>query len=449
MNQPSIRRQLVIWVLGALSLAAPAFVLAAYLLTLREIDEVLDDSLRQTALLLADRDLAGVFPIQPTAKPVPYADTESMLVAIAWRPDGSLLFSSQPEVPLRFDTTAGASIQSANGAQWHVFTVVQADRIVQAAQPTAARHDVAAESASQLLVPLFLLIAMIAALLFFALRRGIRPLGVVNLALSQRGENSLAPLEVRDVPVEVLPLVRTLNDLLGRLGTAFEAQRHFVADAAHELRSPVTALQLQVQLLERSANPAERAAATSELSAGIARVRRLIEQLLHLSKAAADDGSSDPATRERVSLANLVRGVVVRWSLEAERRQIDLGANVEVESFVDGDPLRLEILLGNLVENALRYTQSKGVVDVIATVVDGDPLIRIIDNGPGVPEAERARVFDRFYRSPRTQALAEAGSGLGMAIVKAIADRHGAIVSLHTGRDGGGLEVRVAFAAPR
>jgi len=447
MNQPSLRRQLMFWVLGALTLAAPALVLSAYLLTLNEIDEVLDDSLSQTALLLADRDLAGAFPTQPTAKSVPYADTESMLVAIARRPDGSLLFTSQPEISLRFDATPGASVQLANGMQWHVFTVVQSDRTVQVAQPTTARHDMAAESASQLLVPLFVLIAMIAALLVFALRRGIRPLGMVNAALAQRGEASLAALDVRDVPVEVLPLVRTLNELLKRLETAFEVQRNFVADAAHELRSPVTALQLQVQLLERASDPAERAAATAELSAGIGRVRRLIEQLLYLSRATADAGTSSPNAHEPVQLGELVRAIVVRWSADAEQRQIDLGANVQVESSIAGDPIQLEILLGNLVENALRYTQRDGVVDVIATVIDGDPALQVIDNGPGVPEAERVRVFDRFYRSPRTQALAEAGSGLGMAIVKAVADRYGARVSLHTGRGGSGLEVRVVFPA--
>lgn len=448
MKQPSLRRELMVWVLGALSLAAPALVLAAYLMTLGEIDEVLDDSLHQTALLLADRDLAGVFPTQPAVKAVPYADTESMLVAIARRPDGALLFTSQPEISLRFDAAPGASIQSANGARWHIFTVVQADRIVQVAQPTAARHEVAAESASKLLVPLFLLVAMIAALLVFALRRGIRPLGVVNTALGQRGETSLAPLDLHEVPVEVLPLVRTLNDLLGRLGTAFEAQRHFVADAAHELRSPVTALQLQAQLLERAADPAERAAATAELSAGIGRVRRLIEQLLDLSRATAEDTTSGPGVRESVRLGGLAQAAVVRWSSDAERRQIDLGAAVEIESMVDADPLQLEILLNNLVENALRYTPAQGVVDVVASVIDAHPTLRVVDDGPGVPHDERARVFDRFYRSPRALALAEAGSGLGMAIVKAIADRHRAVVSLHGGRDGRGLEVRVSFAVP-
>jgi signal transduction histidine kinase len=448
MTQPSIRRQLMVWVLGALSLAAPVLVLAAYLLTLGEIDEVLDDSLQQSALLLADRDLAGALPTQPAASPVPYGDTESMLVAIARRPDGRLLFTSQPALTLQLAPTPGASVQSANGASWHVFTVVQADRIVQVAQPVAARHEVAAESASQLLVPLFALIALIGGLLVVALRRGLKPLGDVNAAIGQRSETSLAPLELRDVPLEVLPLVRTLNELLQRLGTAFEAQRHFVADAAHELRSPVTALQLQVQLLERSADPTEQAAATAELSAGIARTRHLIEQLLNLSRAAAERDEHAPLTLEPVALGELARAVVVRCSAAAEQRGIDLGADVKAEARIDASPLQLEILLGNLVDNALRYTPPGGVVDVVVDAVDGHAVLSVTDNGPGVPPAERERVFDRFYRSPQTLG-AVSGSGLGLAIVKAIADRHRATVSLHAGPGGAGLEVRVVFPSSR
>jgi signal transduction histidine kinase len=436
----------MIWVIGALAIGAPILVLSAYLMTLGEIDEVLDDSLRQSALLLADRDLAGAFPSQPQASAVPYGSTESMLVAIARRPDGSLLFSSQPNTPLQFATTPGASVQVLAGAQWHVFTVVQNDRIVQVAQPTAARREVAAESASQLLVPLVLLTAMIGALLVFALRRGIGPLGVASAALAQRSETSLAPLDVQSVPVEVLPLVRTLNDLLQRLDAAFNAQRNFVADAAHELRSPVTALQLQMQLLERSIDPSEQALAMTELSAGIARTRRLIEQLLYLSRATADDDRAPrPPPQDKVFLAELARSAVARWSPEAERRKIDLGADVEGDPPVDGDPLQLDVLLNNLVDNALRYTPRDGIVDVVVSVVDGAPTLSVVDNGPGVPEAERVRVFDRFYRSPQALALTKVGSGLGLAIVKAIAERHGAAITLHAGRGGTGLEVRVTF----
>ena len=437
----------MIWVIGALALSAPMLVLVAYSVSLNEIDDVLDDGLRQTALLLADRDLTGAFPTQPAASAVPYGDTESMLVAIARRPDGVQLFSSQPDVALRFAATPGASVQTANGTSWHVFTVVQRDRVVQVAQPVAARRELARESASPLLVPLLALIAMTGGLLMFALRRGIQPLDAVNVALRQRSETSLAPLELRDVPLEMLPLVRTLNDLLIRLDTAFEMQRHFVADAAHELRSPVTALQLQVQLLERSNDLAEQSQATAELTAGIARVRHLIEQLLNLSRATTERDASAAPAFELVRLGDLVRNVVVRHSAQAEQRHIDLGASVQADALAQGNPFQLEMLLSNLVDNALRYTPPGGVIDVVVDTVEGAPTLRVIDNGPGIPAEERERVFDRFYRGQNSGGAI--GSGLGLAIVKAIADRHGATLSLHAGRDGtAGLEVRVVLRAP-
>jgi len=280
------------------------------------------------------------------------------------------------------------------------------------------------------------------------LRRGLQPLKETTDALAQRSATSLAPLELDRVPNELLPMVRTLNDLLLRLGAAFEAQRHFVADAAHELRSPVTALQLQVQLLERSHDPAQRLVATQELAAGIARTRRLIEQLLYLSRATADESAGEIFTREPVHLGDVARGVVARWSAEAERRGVDLGAEVQYAATVEANEAQIDMLLSNLVENALRYAGQGGVVDVIATELDGAPAVRVIDNGPGIEPAERARVFDRFYRSPEAVATAQAGSGLGLAIVKAIADKHGAVVSLHSRADGRGLEVRVVFTKP-
>ncbi|MEP7102581.1 MAG: ATP-binding protein [Burkholderiales bacterium] len=452
MSAPSIRRQLIWWVLGALCIGAPVLALAAYWLTLGEIDEVLNDSLKQTALLLADRDLRGAISGSPSIAALPAASTESQLIAIARRTDGSLLFTSEPETPLRFEATPGTSIQRANGSEWHVFTVVQADRIVQVAQPTAVRRESAAESASQLLVPLAVLIALIGGLLVVALRRGMRPLAVANDALARRNALSLEPLALSGVPVEVLPVVQTLNDLLQRLAAAFAAQRNFVADAAHELRSPITALQLQVQILERSRDAAERALATTELSAGIGRARRLIEQLLELSRASADDGGGELFVCEPVRLAELARAVVVRWAVEAERRGIDLGADASVDASVQGDAAQLEILLNNLVENALRYTPRGGIVDVVTGLIDAAPVLRVIDDGPGIAPAERARVFDRFYRSPEAEASLEPGSGLGLAIVKSIADRHGALISLHEGHRAEGqrvgLEVRVRFSAP-
>ena len=445
MSRPSIRRRLVLWVLVVLGAGAPLLLVAAYLITLGEIDEVLDDSLRQTALLLADRDLALTQPGHPDSAALAPGDTESKLVALARRRDGALLFSSQPELDLSFWPTPGSSVQRLGDVVWHVYTVVQADRTLQVAQPASVRSEGAAESASQLLLPLALLFLVVGALVVAALQRGLLPLQTTSAAIAQRSANSLTPLADADVPLELLPMVRTLNDLLRRVASVLDAQRSFIADAAHELRTPVTALQLQLQVLEQSRDAAERAEAGAALGAGIARTTRLIEQLLDLSRTLEEGRVAPDAALPAVRLDELARRVVVELDDAAVRRRIDLGAGIDGEVSVAGDAGELEKLVRNLVDNALKYTPADGVVDVLVGHLDGRPALRVIDSGPGIAPGERRRVFDRFYRSPDAVAGGGAGSGLGLAIVRAIADRHGAEVSLHAGRDARGLEVRVLF----
>jgi signal transduction histidine kinase len=227
---------------------------------------------------------------------------------------------------------------------------------------------------------------------------------------------------------------------------SFSAQRRFLADAAHELRTPVTALRLQLQLLRRSGDETSRERALHELERGIARSQRLIEQLLSVARSEPD---GEGRRHEVIDLGELVRLVVADFSARAEQRCIDLGARTEAMVVTQADPDQLQVLLNNLVENALRYTPSGGVVDVEAVMHEGAPMLRVVDNGPGIPDAERERVFDRFYRGEDAQALAPdaGGSGLGLAIVRAIAQGHHAQVSLHTPVSKRGLEVRVVFGS--
>ena len=279
----------------------------------------------------------------------------------------------------------------------------------------------------------------------FGLRRGLQPLGSAARDIAARSARALDPIAAGDVPREITPLVTSINDLIARLSIAFSAQRRFLADAAHELRTPVTALKLQLQLLRRSTDEASREEAMAELDAGIGRAQRLIEQLLQVARAEPD---GERPRMEPVELGELVRSVVGNLSIKAERHGIDLGASGPAGIVVKGDGNQLIVLLNNLVENALRYTPQGGVVDVEAGRRGEQPELRVIDSGPGIPEPERQRVFDRFYRCEDAPALARdgGGSGLGLAIVQAIAERHGAVVSLHTPASGRGLEVRVAFA---
>ena len=333
----------------------------------------------------------------------------------------------------------------AGNETWYVYTIVLDGGVVQAAQRASSRSTLAAEAASKLFIPLFVLIVMTGALLTAALRRGLRPLDEAADSVAARSAVSLAPIGAEGMPQEIHPLIRSINDLMHRLAEAFSAQRRFVADAAHELRSPVTALRLQLQLLERARDAPARELAVGELKAGIDRSQRLIEQLLSLSRVEPDGPVHAP---QRLDLSELVREVVGRYSARADHKGVDLGADAADGIAVTGDRHQLDVLLDNLVGNAIRYTSTGGQVDVRTLQIDGRPVLQVVDNGPGIPEAERERVFDRFYRGEGRQSDERlSGSGLGLAIVKAIAQRHGASVGLQTAASGQGLEVRVVFAS--
>jgi signal transduction histidine kinase len=210
------------------------------------------------------------------------------------------------------------------------------------------------------------------------------------------------------------------------------------------LRTPVTALRLQAQLVERAPTEEIRAQAIAEMNAGVERVQHLLVQLLELSRL---DPEANLQKRERLALAELARSVVSHLNVKAENKGVDLGAEIIDEAWIEGDRYQLAILLDNLVDNAIRYNGPSGVIDVSVSNKSGRPTITVRDNGPGIPEDERERVFDRFYRGRDAQATADGslGSGLGLAIVKTIADRHQAQVTLGVPQDGKGLYVSIAF----
>lgn len=238
-------------------------------------------------------------------------------------------------------------------------------------------------------------------------------------------------------------MVRALNALLSRLSAALDTQKAFVADAAHELRTPLAAVQIQAQLVGRAQDDDTRREALADLNEGIARATRLAEQLLALARSEPDG----KAVETRVDLDELLEGCVRGYVLVAQERGVDLGIEASESASVKGDPDSLRVMFNNLIDNATKYTPRGGRVDVCVKLEGGNPLVEIADTGPGIPGEERERVFDRFYRvgegvnRPRTDV---AGSGLGLAIVRRIAVQHGATVSLGES-EAGGLKVAVRF----
>ncbi|MBS1190516.1 MAG: two-component sensor histidine kinase [Rhodocyclaceae bacterium] len=425
----SIRRNLLLALLATMAAAMALGAWATYMTAREEANALFDYHLQQIALSLRDQTFQGGA-----------AGDESLdFVIRVWDREGLTIYYSRPHQWLPDLARLGYSTEETPEGEWRIFAVQYHDRTIAVAQPLEVRSRLAADAALRTLTPFLVLLPLLGLLTWMLVDQGLRPLNRLARSVATRTPDALEPLGEDPVPEEARPLVHALNGLLARLKGALEAQRAFIADAAHELRTPLTALQLQVQLVERAQGEAERAGALAELKRGLQRTIHTVQQLLTLAR-------QEPGAAEHplapVRLADLARQVVADLSPLAEAKAIDLGVTrADDDASVAGDGEALRILLANLVGNAVRYTPAGGRVDVAAGRDGGRSHLEVCDNGPGIPSADRERVFDRFYRRGGEE---ESGSGLGLAIVRAIADRHGAQVALGDGMDGG-LRVRVEF----
>ena len=424
----SIRRTLLAGLLATATIAGALVAFAVYRSAYEQANELFDYQLEQMGIALRDRIFEG--------RGAAAIDAEDFLIQV-WRADGGVAFVSSARVVPPVLAPRGLSTVASADGDWRVYRIDAERQIVQVAQPMSLRRDRAAKSAVRVLVPVIVALPLLALLIWFVVGRGLAPLTGLAHSLAARGPRALGPLPEAELPDELRPLVASLNDLLDRLGHALERERAFIADAAHELRTPLTAVGLQLQLLERVPEGPERDQALARLKAGVQRAVRLVGQLLDLAR--QDEAADRP--RARVDLAALAREVVVEQSEQAAARGIDLGLDA-TGAEVEGDPEGLRVALGNLVDNAIRYSPPGGKVDVRVRTEGGEAVAEVLDSGPGIPPAERERVFDRFRRG---EAAAGSGSGLGLAIVREIATRHGATVELRD-RDGGpGLCARLRF----
>ncbi len=432
----SIRQHLLITLLLAIVVALALAAYGTYRLARQEVDELFDYHLRQLALSVRDQRLAG------NSEPLA-ADEEGFdFIIQVWGQDGTRIYLSHPHAQLPNRARMGFSNLDTPEGTWRVFAAQYREQVVQVAQPLRVREQLAAAAALRTLLPFVILLPLLASVIWLVIGRGLAPLDRIAGSVRRRTPSSLEPLRSAGVPAEVLPLVESLNDLLGRLDQALAAQRAFVADAAHELRTPLTALQLQVQLTERAPSAEERTAALAELRRGLDRAAHVVRQLLTLARQDPAEALRKPLTA--VSLPDIAAQVAADHAVLAEARRIDLGVGAtDRRALVSGDVDALRTLVANLLDNAIRYTPPGGRVDVAVGIDHDRPWLEVADSGPGIPLDERLRVFDRFYR--RHDAL-EPGSGLGLAIVKAIADRHGARVELDESTLGG-LAARIRFPA--
>jgi len=430
----SIRRQLLLWLVAIVVAGVSLAGWLIYRQALAEANELFDYQLQEIAAALPSEPFAQILGA--------HSDADEGVVIQIWNRNGSLMYYSHPRAPLAPRAELGFSTERTERGDWRVYGAIVGDNVVQLAQPLSVRNRLAANVALRTLWPLIVLLPFMGLAVWGIVGRGLAPLARVTRALETRRPEALDPLQEERLPLEVRPLVHALNGLLARLAAALDTQKAFVADAAHELRTPLAAVQIQSQLVARAHDEDARREALADLQAGVTRATRLAEQLLALARAEPDGA----VEKEALDLRALVEGCVAAHAPLAQRRGIDLGFEESHAATVTADADALRVMFGNLLDNAVKYTPEGGRIDVsLALDPDGRPVVGIADSGPGIPANERDRVFDRFYRDTSARARTDvSGSGLGLAIVRRIAVQHG--VELELGDAPlGGLLVSVRF----
>ena len=440
----SLRGRLLWFLLAAITIAAVAQATIAYRTALHDADQIFDYHMQQMALSLRSSTPLSNDEARARQEAESAGGNDDMVVQM-WSPDGAQMFHSVSRARLPQRAVLGFSNVRANSTTYRVFSIQTSNQTVQVAQDLAVRRNMAGNLALRTLGPIAVMMPILMLVVWWVVSGSLQPVARVRSQVASRQADDLSPVSDTGLPDEVRPLVQELNLLFGRVRTAFEAQQNFVADAAHELRTPLAALRLQAQSLDRADTPEARQVAVGRLTAGIDRATRLVEQLLILARQEATAAEGTAAKTRPVDLADLARRTAADLASVAAAKGVDLGLQQADPASIDGQPDALQILLRNLVDNAVKYTPGGGTVDISVLSGAGTVAVQVEDSGPGIPPDERERVFDRFYRVAGSEA---AGSGLGLAIIKAIAERHGAVLTLGSSERLGGLMATVTFKTP-
>ncbi|ARU04603.1 hypothetical protein CCO03_07890 [Comamonas serinivorans] len=451
LNAPSLRRGLLWLIVLVVLVAASVQAMAVYRVALSETEAVFDSQMQRMALSLSGGLATAVF----DDSEVPEGQRAQDWIVQIWRADGTMLYRSASARLLPQQTVLGFSDVRAHNQRFRVYALQTPLQVIQVAQTELSRRELASKLALRTMAPVALLMPLCLLLVWWGIARAFAPLERARASLAKRSLADLSPLPRDGLPTEVQPLLREVNGLLTRLDLAWCTQQHFVADAAHELRSPLAALRLQAQSLQRAQAPEQRELAMLRLIAGIDRATRMVEQLLTLAR--QEGAHISPVAQTPFDATATCQRALADLEPLAKARGIALQAEaldaVQLVGHVEG----FASLVRNLLENALRYTPEGGEVRLMLR--QGAPLadaagaaptaatakgvtLSVEDSGPGIAPEERERVFDRFYRVPGS---APGGTGLGLAIVKAIADGFGAQVRLGQSPALGGLQVQVAF----
>jgi two-component system OmpR family sensor kinase len=450
----SLRRGLTVWLLVAIAIVGLLCLAVGNWQARKQTQAQLDYQMQQVAQILAAQQFPATGQSAQTPAPslspaihVSHDDDDDLIVTVR-NTAGTLLYASTSNhhlpgsllPPLDFQ---GFRTLKLGAGLYRVFVAHAGELQIQIAESMEAIREAEGGIALATLLPMALLLPVLAAVIGLAIRRQLQPLNETAQAIAVRPPLSLDLLPEERMPAEVRPLIDEINRLLRRLRVAVEREQRFVTDAAHALRTPLTALQLQAEILDGGRDPAERATRLEDLRAGIRRLIRLSEQLLSLARSETEKGAIN-ATTDLDPMLVEVAGI---YQDAAQARDIDLQVESATGAQVHGNARRLTLIFGNLLDNSLRYTPAGGHVRMRATSTGTQARIEVWDEGPGLAPSDLERVFERFYRGSAEQGM---GSGLGLATVRTLVEQLGGSVLLENRVDHQGLVavVTLPLASP-
>lgn len=366
-----------------------------------------------------------------------YADSRMFRV---WKGNQLAMISDKaPTVGIPQQTSGLSNVQDDDGNYWRIYSLEIPDTniTVEAGEKIRLRASLVINILLTLAAPLALLIPLVGMLIWVGIGSGLGTVRALIAQIRSRSPDDLSPLVLTNVPRDLAPLGHSINQLLDKLEHSFNAEKRFAEHAAHHLRTPLATIKLQLQLLEQARDKADHAALLADLRASIERASRLVGQLLTSTRV-----SHQPIVRVPIDLKYSVINMIEELAPIAAQKDITLSLDAPEDLVVMADETLLRLLIGNIIENAVKYTPEKGAVNVTISGDTGTIRCAVTDSGPGIPEGERAHVFQRFYRVGTPQA---AGTGLGLAIVAETAARLSGTITLKTPPNGQGLVVEIAL----
>ncbi len=433
----SIRRKLLRSILLVIFTVTVLLALITYFTVREEMDEFYDENLKQVAYTILATGPTGHVPLSPNLENHKLRGEEKYLRQV-WI-NGELAYSSHPSIEFPLQDHDGKGRVQFRDSRWRFYRQSNGDTIVQLSQDLKERHSVVVEIYGFLLIPIVIQFPILAGLIWLMIGRGLKPLADISSLIKNRNPSFLEPLPSEKVPFEISALVHALNDLLSRLRAALEAQRRFTADAAHELRTPLTAVRLQLDILKRAQDEDERAAALQTLEKGVLRSARLAHQLLELARQEPENAEIPFA---RLNLAHVVEEAIEQALPIAQAKNITIDSEIAGGLFLSGNAHKLAVMTANLINNAVTYTKENGHIEVKLYRDETQIVLDVADNGIGISEKDRERIFDRFYRVTGTGTI---GSGLGLSIVRNVVDLHKADIQISRGIGGKGTAFQVRF----